>query len=39
MTIPERVEYLASYLPELKLKIDAETDVVQKERLKILYVL
>jgi hypothetical protein len=26
-------------LPELKLKIDAETDVVQKERLKILYVL
>jgi hypothetical protein len=39
MNLAERVEYLASYLPQLALEIEAETDKVQKERLKILYVL
>jgi hypothetical protein len=39
MELAERVEYLANYLPEIKLEIDNETDEVQKEKLKILYVL
>jgi hypothetical protein len=39
MGLAERVEYLASYLPDIELKINNEADVIQKEKLKILYIL
>jgi hypothetical protein len=35
----KKVDFLSAYLPELKAKIENEVDEVQKERLKILYVL
>ncbi|MDR2411259.1 MAG: hypothetical protein LBD88_01300 [Candidatus Peribacteria bacterium] len=39
MELAERVEYLTGYLPEIESKINSETNVIQKEKLKILYVL